>query len=91
MTRRDLRCNNPSCCNPGHLPFVDGPASPEEPALPAPEHEELVAMFEELADRVELLEDALHAIRQREVRNSRRPRVQLGAPDMLPGLREDGL
>ena len=74
-----------------HLPFVDGSASPEEPELPPPDHDELVAMFEELADRVEMLEDALHAIRQREVRNSRRPRVQLGAPDMLPGLREDGL
>jgi hypothetical protein len=69
MTRRDL-------------PFVDGSAFPEEPELPPPGHDELVAMFEELADRVEMLEGALDAIRQREVRNSRRPRVQ---------LREDGL
>jgi hypothetical protein len=75
-----------------HLPLFDGSASPEEPELPPPDHDELVAMFEELADRVELLEDALHAIRQREVRNSRRGRVQYGWPlDVLPGLREDGL
>jgi hypothetical protein len=79
MTRRDL-------------PFADGTGSHEEPEFPPPDHDELVAMFEELADRVELLEGLMDAVRQREVRNSRRGRVQYGWPlDILPGLREDGL